>query len=110
MAAGTINKRRTLFGYFRNLHLEHLEARCVLSASAASYDQVTPDWFTTLGTSSGTTDRWIVRLTADAVAQAPSVAAASQLLQRTAIPVDVLRGLGLPGQLLVAGAGDSDAI
>src|SRR4051794_27210292 len=100
--AGTFKKRRALFGQFRTLHLEHLEARCVLSASAASYDQVTPDWFTALGsTTSGTTDRWIVRLTADAVSQAPTVSAAAQLLQQSTVPVQVLRGLGLPGQMLV---------
>src|SRR3954454_7433876 len=109
MAAGTINKRRTRFGYFRNLHLEHLEARCVLSASPSNYDQVTPDWFATLGTSSGTTDRWIVRLTAEAVARAPTVSAAAELLQSSAIPVQVLRGLGLPGQLLVTGSTSASA-
>ena len=104
----------------RRLHLEELEARLVLSgASVAAYSQVSSDWF---GPSVGLThdvfgasnsevsdssdpdvesDRWIVRLTSDVIVQSPSLADAIALLGQSALPIDVVRGLGLPGQLLI---------
>jgi subtilisin family serine protease len=112
----------------RRLHMEHLEARYVLSASAAaSYFQVSSDWFSEIagstanGSASVTTpslapssvdadDRWIVRLTPEALTSASTVATAAELLAQNGLPVSVLRGLGLPGQLLVSSALESDAV
>ncbi len=105
----------------RQLHIEQLEARLVLSSSSlTTYDQVSPQWFGqaeespigALGdvgandpettSESTSTDRWIIRLTPEAIAQSTSISDVMALFDDDNAPVQVTRGLGLPGQLLVA--------
>lgn len=109
----------------RRLHLEKLETRYLLSATPpSSYFQVSADWFTTLPTSPGTngqssltpdgaipTDsasQWIVRLTPEASQQAHNVAEAATML--SGMPITVVRGLGLPGQLHVRATGSEQQV
>ncbi len=111
----------------RKLHLEALESRCVLSADVASaYAAALPQWFATLpvteqaigvltaqsntasilssaSTSSSpsvsSSPRWIVRLTPEAATAAGSAAEAAQIMNE--LSATAIRGLGLPGLLLV---------
>ena len=105
----------------RCLRVEHLENRLLLSAdTGVAYAQVAPDWFAELGdvqsgvalggtaeatgsTANSTVDttRWIVRLTPDATAQVSSLDDAIGLLGAGGSSIHKVRGLGLPGQLLV---------
>ncbi|MCY2986823.1 MAG: S8 family serine peptidase, partial [Planctomycetota bacterium] len=114
--------------------LELLEPRLVLEGPGiADYGQVTPGWFgavpqiytgvdavTTSGLTNGSdsrqTDagwpRWIVRLNADDAGHASSPRNAEPLLNDGTVDFQVIRGLGLPGQVLVrafATAADSRA-
>jgi len=89
------------------------------------YTQVAPAWFAapvsvapaasspavssmTAELNSDSAGRWIVRLSPEAVAQVQSVDGAAALLDTGTVNFTVIRGLGLPGQVLVAAAG-SDA-
>jgi subtilisin family serine protease/Tol biopolymer transport system component len=96
----------------RTLKFELLESRRLLSASPGSdYNRVDVAWFASLNP--GAQDaapaerQWIIRLTPEAVAAAPNVAAAGRLLSD--LSVTVIRGLGLPGQLLLEVADDHRA-
>ncbi|MFP6620369.1 MAG: LEPR-XLL domain-containing protein, partial [Pirellulaceae bacterium] len=115
---------------------ETLEDRVMLSGvTGVDYHQVDADWFASLGhknppnTSAGpsgayghgqgnsagdftaATNRWIVRLTSDAVATAPGVHNVQCVLDTGAYPLEVVRGLGLPGQVLVnSGDAGSDQV
>ena len=92
----------------RRLRPELLEHRLMLASDL----MVDADWF---GGSSGgaqlggtespaaATSRWMVQLTDQAVLQAGSAAAVPQLL--AGVPLAGVRGLGLPGQLLVEATG-----
>ena len=92
----------------RRLRPELLEHRLMLASDLA----VDADWF---GGSTGAalvganessaapTSRWMVQLTDQAVAQAGGAAGAPQLL--AGVPLAGVRGLGLPGQLLVEATG-----
>jgi subtilisin family serine protease len=103
--------------------VERLEQRCLLSADSSlpgldavsdvalaspdvSLDQnVSTAWFErgpVALDSDRPADRWIVRLTAAATDQAGSVAGAQELLASADVPAIVVRGLGLPGMLLIA--------
>ena len=103
--------------------VERLEQRCLLSADSsltglgavsdvaltspdvALNQNVSTAWFEggTVALDAETPpDRWIVRLTAAATDQAGSVAGAQELLASADVPGIVVRGLGLPGMLLVA--------
>jgi subtilisin family serine protease/Tol biopolymer transport system component len=90
-----------------------LEVRLALSAAPIEYNQVDAAWFaavaapTLVQDASAAPVEWIIRLSADAVRQAPSVAAAAKLLAD--LPVRVIGGLGLPGQLLLETAAASQA-
>jgi subtilisin family serine protease/6-phosphogluconolactonase (cycloisomerase 2 family) len=96
------------------LGFEQLETRLVLSVTPlAEYDQVTPAWFAdapapTATQPTGELARWVIRLTPEAVAQANTVAAAAGLLRD--LPLSVVRGLGLPGQLLVTSRATAGAL
>ncbi|MEX2168320.1 MAG: S8 family serine peptidase [Pirellulales bacterium] len=98
----------------RRLHLERLENRLVLSASAA-YSMVSPTWFAVAPvddsapeTPAPPSQEWIIRLTAEATQAAGNVAGAAALLDD--LPLTVVRGLGLPGQLLVTATLQSSAL
>jgi CSLREA domain-containing protein len=112
-------------GFFRPIG-EELEARTVLSGTP-DYDLVAADWFqqvspgvlgyaprsfigplaSAMGTAGGdwqsTADvaQWIVRLTPEAAQQAGSVTGVESLLNGDSDSFHVLRGLGLPGLVLV---------
>ncbi|NUQ64557.1 MAG: S8 family serine peptidase, partial [Pirellulales bacterium] len=110
----------------RRVGLEHLEERTLLSmASGADYNQVDPQWFAEFAAPSSLSlaetmalnsqvapaygpqearpepSRWIVRLTPEAVEGIGSPAQTSDYLAWSGISFQVLRGLGLPGQVLV---------
>jgi subtilisin family serine protease len=75
----------------------------------------TPTWFESLSTAAGqapgqTADRseWIVRLSATTLQTVRTVAAAAAYLDDQNLGLEVVRGLGLPGQLLVR-TGSADA-
>lgn len=108
----------------RHLHLEALESRLLLAATpSVNHFQVSPDWFSTLSISPGqgaaataqvdiqdegvsasdTASRWILQLTPEAVSAASTVQAAANLLLQSGLNMQVVRGLGLQGQLLVSG-------
>ncbi|MCY2990670.1 MAG: LEPR-XLL domain-containing protein [Planctomycetota bacterium] len=106
---------------YRFLRVEPLEPRVLLNGSGLDdYGQVSPAWFAvapapgaglntaSAGTSSAVygplamppqASNWIVRLNAEATAS--SVQQVEQLLDTAAADFQVLRGLGLPGQVLV---------
>ena len=92
-------------------HVERLEPRLVLSATAGNddYDLVDPAWFQTVSTESnpGATE-WIVRLTQSATASISNVADAASVLNVADVSFQILKGLGLPGQVLVRST-NSDA-
>jgi subtilisin family serine protease/Tol biopolymer transport system component len=103
--------------------VEHLEPRLALSGSLASeYDQVEPAWFAAVpqvftgaeespaGTagvsetdppSASSMSRWVVRLSPSASAEMRTMLQAERFLDRLTADFQVIRGLGLPGQLLV---------
>ena len=103
--------------------LEWLEPRLVLdSLGLGSYATVAPAWFaevplasagpaamlvgaspaaTVAGDDAAASSRWIVRLNAGAAQQVRSPLGAEPLLDDGPIDFQVIRGLGLPGQLLV---------
>ena len=107
----------------RFLRVEHLEPRLALSGSLASeYDQVEPAWFAAVpqvftgaeespaGTagvsetdppSASSMSRWVVRLSPSASAEMRTMLQAERFLDRLTADFQVIRGLGLPGQLLV---------
>jgi CSLREA domain-containing protein len=115
---------------------EALEARNLLSVTPADdYGVVASSWFAQIpsrlninsgstfigplalavGTSGGNLQnsaevaQWVVRLTPPATQQAGSVAGVETLLDNNTIDFQVLRGLGLPGQLLVSTDSSADA-
>jgi subtilisin family serine protease len=117
---------------FRRPWIEVLEQRLLLDG-AADYNSVTPAWFAqvaraapepaiygpmtaTAGGGSGGWEssaevaQWIVRLTETATEQAGSVAGAKTLLDSGSVAFDVVRGLGLPGQVLVRASGSADQV
>ena len=59
---------------------------------------------------SSVSDRWIVRLTPQATLQAGSVQGVAALFDSTGSGLSVVRGLGLPGQVLLEAAGQSPAV
>ena len=105
--------------------LETLEDRVMLSGvTAAEYEQVDPAWFASLGGEStasmtvgpsgayghgqgvvagdaGVNNRWIVRLSSEGVGLSPEVRNVLCVLDTGAHSLKVVRGLGLPGQVLV---------
>jgi subtilisin family serine protease len=114
----------------RSSVLEYLEARTLLSAAppvAGKHPhQVTPAWFqvlepaaawdgaTTLLDWNGAVvkavpDEWIVQLSESGLKAASSVAAAGALLAESPFSLQVVRGLGLAGSLLVSTPGAAPA-
>ena len=106
-------------------YLEQLEERMLLtSLSPTGYSQVSPVWFESLVADvpslaaaslseqpeTSNDDRWIVRLTEQAVLQTGTVRAAASLLNESDSELQVLRGLGLPGQLLVRAGGQERSV
>jgi hypothetical protein len=94
---------RARLAHSHRLVYELLERRLLFSAqpadsyqqpNAAWFDQVAPELAVANGDS---VDRWIVRLTEPAVARASTVAATAALLGTPDFPMQVVRGLGLPG-------------
>ena len=97
---------------------------CSSIAPAADYCQVAPAWFAaaaeiaprlsagagrslaTSPESDSAASQWIVRLTSDAVDRIDSVAGTASLLDGGTAGVEVVRGLGLPGLVLVEADGD----
>ncbi len=114
---------RALRGAESRSAAERLEQRCLLSAdsllpdldSVSDVTVASPDvalnqnvstaWFeggSVALDADSPADRWIVRLTAAATDQSGSVAGAQELLASAGVQAIVVRGLGLPGMLLVA--------
>src|SRR4051812_29252041 len=110
------------------LLFEHLEPRLVLSASSSGYTSSSPTWFQSVAVTAGwqlnqsqaagalagsgasteaagELSSWIVRLDEATTAQLQSVAASEEVLASPEIQLQVVRGLGLPGQLLVQTSG-----
>jgi subtilisin-like proprotein convertase family protein len=92
--------------------LEQLEPRLVLSGLLpADYSTVSQWWFGDLERSPAPlstgeqpidqSQRWIVRLSPKAVADLQSPADSDSFLNRDGIQFELIRGLGLPGQILV---------
>ena len=75
------------FNFVGPLTLEQFEARSALFSKSESGDD--------------SQDQWIVRLTPEATELLPNVLDAERLLGTPAIDFHIIRGLGLPGQLLV---------
>src|SRR5688500_12494827 len=95
----------------RRLQIEKLETRIALSATPA-YDEVDASWFASVVAPSVAGPapapvQWIIRLTPAVVASTGSVAEAAKLLAD--LPATVVRGLGLPGQLLLETAPSQQA-
>ena len=112
MISGFTNRRRLCSRVWNKLRrirrfsLETLEERCVLSGNAPDLQT---NWFAevtdaeSIQASLHSTHRqWLVQLSADAVTLAGDVSGAESLLQATGTELQVLRGLGLPGAVLVA--------
>ncbi len=107
--------------------IESLEPRYLLDAGGiGGYNEVSSAWFENVPSvtqtpiapfigpvavavgfnggnwqDSASVAQWIVRLTPAATQQAGSVAGATTLLTTDSVPFTVVRGLGLPGQVLV---------
>jgi subtilisin family serine protease len=113
---------------------EALEPRLVLEGTVA-YEAVSPAWFAQMvnaaressgavygpltaaaGTGSGgwqasaEAAQWIVRLTESATGRAGSVSGVQLLLDSDSVAFDVVRGLGLPGQVLVRSVASADEV
>jgi subtilisin family serine protease len=89
--------------------VERLETRTVLSATTlstlSSAQSVSSHWFDSAAPATSNSDggdAWIVKLTDAATTSAGSVAGVQQLFVSADIPADVVRGLGLPGMVLVS--------
>ena len=107
---------------FRTLRVELLEDRCLLSGGGLDdYDRIAPDWFaaptgdvaaraiaSSAAGESSPGSRWIVRLTEEATAQARGVDDVVSILNSRGPSFVVVRGLGLPGQVLVTTSLDHD--
>ncbi len=108
--------------------VECLEERCVLSAVSNAYSLPDASWFATVtsnvtaqsgnglsGASNGSSSssnserQFLVRLTPEAVEQARSPQQAQTLFANNGAGLRVVRGLGLPGQLLLA-TGERDSV
>jgi subtilisin family serine protease len=111
----------------RPLRLESLEARRLLAADLASLKTLMPTWFAaakppapaltavvrSLSTSSVkaaaspamATTEWIVQLSDPSLKTIRTVGDAATVLANPTLGVTVVRGLGLPGQLLVSATG-----
>lgn len=97
----------------RHLRLELLEKRILLASDAASaYQTASPAWFgvadslppraaTASSELPPPAERWVVRLTPEAVGQYPNLDNAATFVQSLLPEVESVRGLGLPGQLLL---------
>ena len=120
------SQKHRLFGRSNRLRLELLEDRRLLSIG---YDAVDPSWFamvetadtsefvgplplefSTFGTVEAESSNWIVRLTPEATASAGSVGETSALLQNDSVDLKVVKGLGLPGMLLIESTSDVASI
>ncbi len=108
--------------HWRRLACEPLEQRAMLAIDAAIYAAVQPEWFAaiprsmvateTLGDTSAQdqASEWIVRLKNDALDTTFSVAQASSVLAMPSLGLQVVRGLGLPGQLLVRATASAEQV
>jgi subtilisin family serine protease len=119
---GRFRKRRS-FGRSTRLRLELLEDRRLLSIG---YDTVDPSWFaivdsvdiagplpldfTTFENEDSEPSRWIVRLTPEAVSSVESISETSALLLSDGVDFDIVRGLGLPGMILVESISDASDV
>ena len=125
MPSSTVKDRRQP-DYTSRLRFETLEQRILLSSEAVvDYAYVSPSWFaaveavdadtqeavvvglesaslfsTTAPDHSSSMD-WIVRLTETAWAEVDSVTDTARLFDEMDVAVELVRGLGLPGQLLI---------
>jgi len=124
-------RRHATFKTYKTLHVEELEERLVWNASALS-ELISPEWFEDCGAASETahagaagwsaaakdetrasvggaadTYDWIVRFDTAALGGITSAAGTTSLLVGSGIHFDVLRGLGLVGQVLVRSSGAS---
>jgi len=92
--------------------VEALETRCLLTAAplaSAAYDMVSPVWFATVDQAaaektelpSADGSNWILRFTEESLTAATTVADTATMLENDEVTFQVVRGLGLPGQVLV---------
>ena len=123
---GGSSVRRSIEALFRRrrtrpLGAERLEDRHMLAAvpllpGERAYDHVDPAWFAApAGLEAApvahprNAGEWVVRLSSDAVSGMRSVAEAAGFLGAVAPGMEVVKGLGLPGQLLVRGPAEAMA-
>ena len=118
-------------------HFEQLEERTLLSLDPlGGYSQVSPAWFAAAELSSSPQDtiapsplscgsagedagenapgspaahRWVVRFKSDSLSNIGGVTETADLLKGGDVAFEVIRGLGLPGQVLVQTAGNDPA-
>jgi subtilisin family serine protease len=82
----------------------------------AGVRNVMADWFRDMPAAAGANagsanvSEWIVRLTEDALARVSSVTEAAAHLRSVPLGLEVVRGLGLPGQVLVRAAAAADDV
>jgi len=120
----TVRSRQKQKTFRTLLSSERLEDRCMLTASAGStYDSVSSTWFASLSHSGGPTsslavpvsqapsssnsasenlNEWIVRLNSEATKTIRSVADAAKAFANAPYGIQVVKGLGLTGQLLLS--------
>ena len=120
----TVRSRQKQKTFRTLLSSERLEDRCMLTASAGSaYDSVSSTWFASLSHSGGPAsslavavsqapsssnsasenlNEWIVRLNSEATKTIRSVADAAKAFANAPYGIQVVKGLGLTGQLLLS--------
>ena len=120
----TVRSRQKQKTFRTLLSSERLEDRCMLTASVGSaYDSVSSTWFASLSHSGGPAsslavavsqapsssnsasenlNEWIVRLNSEATKTIRSVADAAKAFANAPYGIQVVKGLGLTGQLLLS--------
>ena len=88
----------------RLLQTERLEPRHLLSGSPnPSYNDVSPAWFAQADeVSNNPSQLWVARFKSEALGGIDSALGAERLLTNSPVSFEVVRGLGLPGQVLLA--------
>ena len=107
--------RRQRIDRSRRFLLETLERRAMLAADAGLFSKTpTPGWFASLPTTqpvgTSTVNEWIVQLSDRSLKTIQSVADAGKALGRPSLGLQVVKGLGMPGQLLVSATGSAATV
>lgn len=107
--------RRQRIDRSRRFLLETLERRAMLAADAGLLSKTpVPAWFASLPTAqpvgATTVNEWIVQLSDRSLKTIQSVADAGKALARPSLGIQVVKGLGMPGQLLVSATGSAATV